>query len=1353
MSSTSSQRLVLRTLGTAALVRVADDGTEETLLEVSKVLSLITYLAAAPGRAATREQLIDLLWSDLEPEAGKHAVRQQLWQIRRRFGDELVIEGRDTLTLRTHIPSDRDELLDAAQRGDLTHVVELHRGDFFPGFAAPGSGELERWVEEERSRLRTIFLRSGELLVRQWLSEARARDGQALARRLRNADPMRQQGWRLLLEALVAAHDPIAAAVEADAFERHLHNEDIEAEPASTALIKLARRLPSETAAAATDTRANLAVELVGREREFAALMRAWDDARRGRGVVVAMSAPPGFGKTRLLHEMEARLQSMRARTVRVRAEAGARGIAHALTSDLAAALAALPGARGISPASARTLVALNPSLSSIYSTTPTPVSGDDHTAARLAALRELIVAVSEERPVAVLVDDLHWADAESRQLLAAACGGFERHPVLVVTATRPTSAVFAPAATARPLPLAPLGADSIATLIASLATLPPEPWANTLADDLARATGGSPLHLLETLQLLGDAGTLTPMDGTWTCADSDTLAASLREGGPTRRRIAALGADARAVLEVLAVAGWPLSVSRMEAVMNRAEPRITESLLELEQAGLAARRGDGWAVAHDEFADASVDAMPAPDRARIHAALGRALVAAGHDRYAMRRAASHLSRGDEPGLLANLYARFVTRARRERDRRTHVALAADLLGLDADDAEAVRLASTLPLRVRLGLVTWPRVAAAVSLVLLATTLTAAAATRRHAAPPDAVLLVIGQSRPHRLTMVRIPVRDSGWGTSPIEVSPAHDRRTELAISATATELLQAPGRSDLVVFSQPVSDSGVTDLFVAERGVIRRLTSSPADDVHPSWSPDGRFLVFRTGRWNELRHDDLAIMDLATGSTRQLTSGDPTDWTPRWSPDGTRVAFLRNYWTRRPSEICTIAVSGEDETCRAIAAERTSILAGWAGDSHLLVVAYRDGQPVLLRHDLVSGTSELVEREVDLASVSPDGRWMAVRCVDAGRLTWWLASTMQPARRRELRIDSSRVERVSLAWGVSSSKLAYLDSTWIDAGPASPVAGVPHQLRAHGLNHDGTPASPRMLRWSTDDASIATVDSLGVLHPRQAGPVVVEVSAGGWRVARRRLDVRTPVVTTLRVEEWNELSRARWRTFGEPSPEVVTTSTGRRALHNAGDGTYWSGIYSGDEYLPSESIGIDAELSTPVSLEQWQSQHGEFLFGADSASLARWDHRTGFFPQDATPGSAMCGFGYPAGAEGPDLAETASSGGGAVEGARSLGTGAWYRIRLQLLPDGRCAVALNGRAIGISAPHAGDSSRLRVALYGQSFRTRMLVGRLELFRGVKTDVDWATLDTASVIDPPVWQRGARRVASLSAFR
>jgi DNA-binding SARP family transcriptional activator len=89
-NSLNAAVLDLTTLGRVSLDCTDEYGRVTHLLGPGKPLALIVYIRAAPQRSVHRDALLDLLWPDLEPEAARHALRQTIWSIRRRIGDDIV---------------------------------------------------------------------------------------------------------------------------------------------------------------------------------------------------------------------------------------------------------------------------------------------------------------------------------------------------------------------------------------------------------------------------------------------------------------------------------------------------------------------------------------------------------------------------------------------------------------------------------------------------------------------------------------------------------------------------------------------------------------------------------------------------------------------------------------------------------------------------------------------------------------------------------------------------------------------------------------------------------------------------------------------------------------------------------------------------------------------------------------------------------------------------------------------------------------------------------------------------------------------------------------------------------------
>src|SRR5512140_2838720 len=110
----SSRLLTLRTLGDAGLYA---RHASVPLLGPGKPFALLVYLALAPGRRASREFLLDLLWADLDPERARRALRQMLFYLRRLLGEE-VLAGTEELTLSSAIDVDRHRFLAELEAGE-----------------------------------------------------------------------------------------------------------------------------------------------------------------------------------------------------------------------------------------------------------------------------------------------------------------------------------------------------------------------------------------------------------------------------------------------------------------------------------------------------------------------------------------------------------------------------------------------------------------------------------------------------------------------------------------------------------------------------------------------------------------------------------------------------------------------------------------------------------------------------------------------------------------------------------------------------------------------------------------------------------------------------------------------------------------------------------------------------------------------------------------------------------------------------------------------------------------------------------------------------------------------------------
>jgi DNA-binding SARP family transcriptional activator len=495
---------------------------------------VLTYLALSPHRSATRDNLIELLWADLGLDRARPALRQTIWFLRQKLGGEALDTRDDTVCLTQDLIVDSEEFIQAIRGGQDKRALSLYRGKFFPAFAAGGGAEFEQWADVQRARLHAAYERTTERYVANCLARSDFAEGERTARAWRDIDRGRERAWRLLLETLGAAGNHESVQLEADALEITLAADGRELQPATRELLQHLLQLPepsdSDLAPAPGPNR-----ELVGRTAEFGTVLNAWREARSGYTRHVHVSAPEGFGKTRLLRALASRMEGTGSIEV-IAADAHERTISYAFVRRLARTLAALPGATAVSPVAASTLITLDPTLSERFP----GVRLSDHAGAEsphfAAALSDLLDAVSHERPLALLMDDVDNTDESSRPVLVEILERLVRHSILIVTTGRRDARVGIVTPRTATLPLHPIDDGQIAELLQSLAELPPAAWVAGLTRALRTASGGSPRRVLEVLARLHERDALCIVNGTWRCSDPAALEheISVRAVGPS---------------------------------------------------------------------------------------------------------------------------------------------------------------------------------------------------------------------------------------------------------------------------------------------------------------------------------------------------------------------------------------------------------------------------------------------------------------------------------------------------------------------------------------------------------------------------------------------------------------------------------------------------------------------------------------------------------------------------------------------------------------------------------------------------------------------------------------------------
>lgn len=600
--------LTLHLHGTPRIV--AADGRESAL---ERRAAALCALAALDGGVA-RERAATWLWPD-SPDPRRN-LRQQLLRFRQQFGRPLLA-GEARLVL-------ADGVRLAAGEGPLLPEAPLAEGDPFAEWLALQRGRAEAGRDAEWRDAVARAEAAGELDA-----------ALAVAERWHAADPTREDAAATLMRlhylrgeaaAGLAVHQRLATGAA----------QPLTAETdALAATLRRALR-PAGAPRPAPPLTVLRPPRLVGRDPELGRLRQAWRE-----GAVVVLEGEPGLGKTHLLGALAAEHPALR-----VQARPGDAGVPYATLARLLRQ-AATPAAPAALPAPQRQALArVLPEIE--------PVTAPAGEAQRLLLQQavERLLRHGRDRAPGLLLDDLHFADAASVELLTALLAG--QPPALgpAVLARRPAEGAAAVQALADtlaeatteggvprlvPLPLAPLDVPAMAELVRSLGL--PELDADTLAPLLVRHTGGNPLFALETLkQGLAD-GALH--DG--------RLPRPPSVGTLIERRLLRLSPAALTLARVAAIAGIDFDVALAEHVSGQRAVDLADAWAELEAAQVL--RDD--AFAHDLVCDAVLRTVPPAIARHLHAAVAATLAA--RDVEPARLAAHWLAAGDSARALPAL--------------------------------------------------------------------------------------------------------------------------------------------------------------------------------------------------------------------------------------------------------------------------------------------------------------------------------------------------------------------------------------------------------------------------------------------------------------------------------------------------------------------------------------------------------------------------------------------------------------------------------------------------------------------------------------------------------------------------
>ena len=607
--------LVFQTLGAARLML----GDDRIVPSTGTLFALLVRVAYSSEYRHSRDDLLTALWPGQSLARQRGNLRQTLYKARSMginvslMGDCVCLDPRQVVT--TFSLSHTTTLFDR----DVVRGNEPF-GVFLPSFVAPWP-DYQEWVDAQRATVHAAVRRVLVELLRTRRERADWSGAEALARWLLQFDPLHEEATLTLAECTMLAGSKAEAVAIIDRYLAEIGPSAGDIRLPATLLRKRFTEPPSKKRPSFVPTERHF----VGRTSELANLTMAMRRARWHDGSAVMVEGYAGIGKTRLTNELSKVSTIEGFREIRVECRDGdVNRPLHALIEPVTELLT-LPGALGCSPESMnvlRKIVGISDaelSRNEGATTVTPPQGGVDLTSIRSQSVRhsiiDLIGAVTEEKPLFLIIEDAHWIDDDSWDVLIDLAESVALMRVFLMITTRPPARrVDRSSKSPSALQFVKLHAllpDESLSLTRWLSHEMAAPLSPTVEDWIVSASEGSPFFLLALVNHwveTGDAGGIPP-----------TLQALLDQ------RIERLPSAAVRALQTISLLGPYASLDRIMESLQLPTHELLAALEQLEKEGYLSQDEAALVVSHELVGKAATSRMSTLVRAALRSSIAEA--------------------------------------------------------------------------------------------------------------------------------------------------------------------------------------------------------------------------------------------------------------------------------------------------------------------------------------------------------------------------------------------------------------------------------------------------------------------------------------------------------------------------------------------------------------------------------------------------------------------------------------------------------------------------------------------------------------------------------------------------------
>ncbi|NNC09037.1 TOMM system kinase/cyclase fusion protein [Corallococcus exiguus] len=388
------------------------------------------------------------------------------------------------------------------------------------------------------------------------------------------------------------------------------------------------------------------ALSLVGRSRELDLVLARWEQARSGQGQAVLITGEPGIGKSRLMRELGDRLGAEPHTWLESRCTEDSSGQAYAPVVDLLTRMldpnrdlppeGRLTGLEALLSGYSFELPETLPLFASLLSLplpperwAPLDVSPLKHRELTRNALLAFLAAMAERQPVVLALEDLHWADPSTLELLKALVEEVSSSRLLAVFSARPELEPPWAASAVTQVQLGALARGEVERLATAAAGGPLSPEA---LEEIATRTDGIPLFVEELVRTLRESGALVEREGRFALEASKAgpaVPGTLRD--LLVARLDRLG-RAKETAQIASVLGRELTHELLRHVSPLTPDALEADLERLVGSGLLHRKrrpkGPVYLFKHALVRDAAYDSMLKRYRQQMHAKTAEAMEA-----------------------------------------------------------------------------------------------------------------------------------------------------------------------------------------------------------------------------------------------------------------------------------------------------------------------------------------------------------------------------------------------------------------------------------------------------------------------------------------------------------------------------------------------------------------------------------------------------------------------------------------------------------------------------------------------------------------------------------------------------